>query len=130
MDQEKSSGNFWVGFLLGGFIGATIIVLMGTKEGKKVAEKLLEKGELLEEDLEEKIAKLQEKGEELLAEAEEVKEKAMEKIDEKKETLGELMVEKMDQALTNIENLQKKGVEVTQQVHHQYFKKDGRPLSS
>src|SRR3990167_7855535 len=96
----SGQGNFWLGFFIGGFIGVVIIVLLGSK------------------------------GEELLAEAQEVKEKAVEKIEEKKEVMGEVIVEKMDQVLTNIESAQAKGMELTQEVHHRYFKKDGKPLIS
>lgn len=128
--NERNNGNFWIGFLLGGFVGGLIIALMGTKEGKKLVEKFLTEGELWEEGLEEKLKGLKEKGEAFLENAQEVKEQVMEKVEKKKEVLGEVMVEKIDEALSNIENIQKKGVEITQDVHHNFLKKDGKPPTS
>lgn len=130
MQNNQNNGNFWFGFFIGGVVGAAVIALVGTKEGKKIAAQLLEKGEALEEDLEQKIKILETKGEELLSQAEEVRLKAMEKVEENKEIISEHLLNRMDEALTKIEDVQKQGVNITQDVHHRYFKKDGKVLSS
>lgn len=128
--KDSKAGNFWFGFFIGGLLGAFIIFVLGTKEGKKLAEKIKEKGELAEEDLEKKVARLQKKGEDLIEEAKGVKEKVISKIDEKKEAASDTLISKMDEAFTRIADLQKKGVELTEEVHQKYFKKNGKPLSS
>ncbi|OGG08079.1 hypothetical protein A3D05_00290 [Candidatus Gottesmanbacteria bacterium RIFCSPHIGHO2_02_FULL_40_24] len=130
--EEKSNkaGNFWLGFFLGGIVGAFVIFVLGTKEGKKLAEKIRENGEILEEDLEEKVAKLQKKGEDIVKQAKKVKEQVVKEIEEKKGATSDALVTKMDEAFTKIEDLQKKGTALTEEVHQRYFKKDGKPLNS
>lgn len=128
MTENKDSG-FWIGFFVGGFFGALLLVLLGTKEGKRLATRLLEHGEFLEEDLESKIRKLQEKGEELLSQAQNVKEEAIQKVENVKGEVTSDIAQKMDTALTRVEEIQQQGVGITQEVHR-FFKKDGKPLSS
>ena len=128
-DSQKS-GNFWLGFFVGGLAGAFIIFVLGTKKGKKLAEKLIEEVEEHEEGLEQKVSKLQKKGEAFFKEAESVKERISEEIDTKKQIVSDTLVSKMDEALTKIEDIQRKGVGLTEEVHHRYFKKDGKSLTS
>lgn len=131
MSQENNScGNFWLGFFLGGIIGAFLIFVFGTKEGKKMLEKILERAEDYEEELEEKVAKLQKHGEDLLEEARSVKDKVIKEIEEDKKDISTALITKMDQTLSKIEDIQKKGVELTKEVHHHYFKKNGKPIVS
>lgn len=47
-----------------------------------------------------------------------------------KKTVSDNLMTKMDETLTNIENIQKKGVALTEEVHRHYFKKNGKPLVS
>jgi len=130
MSEEHKPNFFWFGFFIGGLVGAFVIFLLGTKEGKKLAEKLQEKGELFEEDIEEKVLKLQKKGEDLVNEANKVKKRMIRSIEEKKEEASDTLVSKMDEAFTKITDLQKKGVEITEEVHQKYFKKNGKTLAS
>ena len=72
MNNEHKDNRFWFGFFIGGLIGAAIIVLLGTKEGKKIEEYLSrrpearvflldERGvELTSEDLAVKLDKINE----------------------------------------------------------------------
>ncbi|MBM3282752.1 hypothetical protein FJY90_00725 [Candidatus Gottesmanbacteria bacterium] len=129
-NESKGSLNFWFGFFLGGIVGAFVIFILGTKEGKKLVEKLVEKTELYEEELEQKVAKLQQHGENLLHEAQEVKNQVTQEVEKGRKTVSEALVSKMDKALTKIEDIQKKGVALTQEVHHHYFKRNGKPLVS
>jgi gas vesicle protein len=129
-EHDGKCGNFWLGFFLGGLLGAFVIYLLGTKEGKKTLEKIVDRAELYEEELEEKVAKLQQKGEDLLEEAEEIKEKVIQEVTSSKEKISDQLVSKMDAALTQIEDIQKKGVALTEEVHHHYFKKNGKKLIS
>jgi len=127
---KESGGNFWLGFFLGGLVGAFIIFVLGTKEGRKIAEKLVEQAEIYEEELEEKVAKLQKHGENLLEEAKAVKEKVAKEAAGGKKSISNKLVSKMDETLSKIEDIQKKGVELTREVHRNYFKKNGKPLVS
>lgn len=129
MNNEKK-GNFWPGFFLGGLLGALLIFLLGTKEGKKVAKKIIDQGELFEEEIEEKISKLQEKGEALLSEAQGVKERVFKEVVEGKKAVSQQLMGKVDKALSDLEDLQKKGAAVTQDLHHKYFRKNGKKLVS
>lgn len=92
---------------------------MGTKQGKKLADQLMEEAETYEEELEEKVTKLQKKGEELLEEARDVKEKIVKEVVGGKKEVTDHLVTKMDEALTKLE-----------EVHHHYFKKNGKKLAS
>ena len=129
-ENQGKNNHFWLGFVLGGLFGAFIIFILGTKEGKKLADQLTEKTELYEEDIEEKVAKLQKKGEELLQQAEAVKDRIVKEVETHQQKASDNLIAKMDKTLANIENIQKKGVELTQEVHHRYFKKNGKPLTS
>ena len=129
-NEKHGNGNFWIGFFLGGLVGAFIVYLLGTKEGKKVAERFLEQAELYEEELEEKVASIQKKGEELLSEVKTVREKVVRRVEEGKSAATETLVTKMDQALSKIEDIQKQGVALTEEVHHHYFRKNGKSLAS
>lgn len=129
MNNEKGNNHFWLGFMLGGIFGALIIFLLGTEKGKRLAKKIIEDSNLAGEDIEEKIDKLKTSGENIIREAEDVKEKVAKKVDSKKGVSNRL-ISKMDEALTKIENIQKKGAEATRSVRHRYFKKKGRPLVS
>lgn len=130
MNNEKGNNNFWVGFFLGGLVGAFIIFFMGTKQGKKLADQLIEDTEGYEEELEEKVAILQKKGEEFLKGAREVKNKVIKEVESGRKEVNERLVTRMDEALTIIEDIQKKGVELTEDVHHHYFKRNGKKLTS
>lgn len=129
-NNGQKNDSFWFGFFLGGLVGAFTIFVLGTKEGKKLVEKLLEKSEFYEEELEEKITKLERRGEELLQEAQEVKGQVTQSVESGKRSISDALVTKMDKALTKIEDIQKKGVALTEEVHHRHFKKNGKPLIS
>lgn len=128
-EQKNKRGNFLIGFFLGGLLGAFIIFILGTKEGKKILKQLSEKAEILEEELEEKVEKLKEKGEELLEEGERVKEKVVEEVKKRKKSASQVVISKMDKALSKIEGAQKKGIEITKNVHGRHFKKNGKKLA-
>lgn len=101
MSEDKYHGNFWFGFFIGGLVGGFIIFLLGTREGKKLLTKLEEKGELFEEDLERKATDTQAS-----------------------------VINKMDQTLSKIEDIQKQGAALTSEIRHKYFKKNGKTLAS
>jgi len=126
---KEQNGNFWFGFFFGGLIGAFIIFILGTREGKKLAKKLGDRVEDYEEDLEQKVAKLQRQGEDFLEQAKDVKARISEGLVDQKQEIAENIISKVDQTLTNIEEIQKKGVDLTEEIHNRYFKKNAKPLS-
>ena len=123
MNEERHDNRFWFGFFIGGLIGAAIIVLLGTKEGKKIEKMLEKKGKDALEDLEEKVEDLKEKGEELIQKGEVIKDQVVEQIIEKKEELTEVATEKLDKTLSHIESLQQQGLHNTQKLRRA-FKND------
>ena len=106
MNEERHDNRFWFGFFIGGLIGAAIIVLLGTKEGKKIEKLLEKKGKEALGDLEEKI--------------EDIKEQVVEEVKEKKEEITEVATEKLDETLSHIESLQQQGLHNTQKLRRAF----------
>lgn len=94
-NEEHHHGDFrfLLGFFIGGLIGAVVIFLLGTKEGKKTAKSLEEKGKDL-----------------------------LDSLGERKEELTESATEKLDDALAHIEKMQEQGRETTAQLRKNLFK--------
>lgn len=120
--SEKRDTKFWVGFFIGGLIGAVVLFLMGTKEGKKTKKLLTERGKDFLDDVEDKLGELEKKGKELAKEGEVIKDQVLENLEEKKEVLSEGATEKLDSALAHIEKLQEQGLETTATLRKKLFK--------
>jgi gas vesicle protein len=120
MNNEHKDNKFWFGFFIGGLIGAGIIVLLGTKEGKKIEKLLEKKGKEALGDLEEKVEDLKEKGEELIQKGEVIKDQVVEQIIEKKEELTEVATEKLEDTLSHIESIQQQGLQNTQKLRRAF----------
>lgn len=116
MSEENRSNRFWLGFFLGGLIGAVTLFFIGTKEGKKTQKFLKKKSEDVLEDLEGKIADYKEKGKELVSQSEELKEEVIEKIEEQKGKMTQEMSKQLDSALSHIEELQERGRKTTEDL--------------
>lgn len=124
MIDEKKAGTakFWGGVFLGGLMGAGLMFLLGTKEGKRTQRILKDKGEDLIDDLEEKLEELKDKGRDLMKEGEKIKEKMVEQLAEKKEELSDEVADRLDNALAGIEEVQEKGLETTTHLRKRLFK--------
>lgn len=120
MNNEQRDNKFWFGFFIGGLIGAAVIVLLGTKEGKRIEKLLEKKGREALDDLEEKAEDIKEKGEELVKKGEQLKEQVIEDIQIKKEELTEAASEKLDETLSHIEQLQQQGLQNTQKLRRAF----------
>ncbi len=120
MSEERHDNKFWFGFFIGGLIGAAIIVLLGTKEGKKIEQLLEKKGKEALDDLEEKVEDLKEKGEELIQKGEILKDQVIDQVIEKKEELTEIATEKFDETLSHIESIQQHGLQNTQKLRRAF----------
>lgn len=114
--------RFFMGFFIGGLIGAVTIFLLGTKEGKKTGRLLQEKGKDLIDDLHDQITELEKKGEALVKQGEEIKEEMVDRLMDKKEVLTESATERLDDALAHIEKLQEHGRENTAELRKRLFK--------
>jgi len=122
MNENNRDNKFMIGFFIGGLIGAGLMFLMGTKEGKKIEKMIEKKGKETLSDLEEKVDELKEKGEELIKKGEAIKEQVMEQIEEKKEDLTEEATKRLDSALANVEEIQEKGLTTTANLRKRLFK--------
>lgn len=125
MNKENNTHGdfrFFIGFFIGGLIGAAIIFLLGTKEGRKTGKLLEEKGRDFLDDLHDRIRELEKKGEALVAQGEELKEEVVEHITDKKEELTQTATSKLDDALAQIEKLQEHSLDTTAQLRKRLFK--------
>lgn len=119
-DRRGLDGKFMVGFLVGGLVGAGVIFLLGTKEGKKVAKDISNKGKKAVDDLHDKIEDLEISGKELLKKSEEIKEHVTEEIEEKKEVLTKEATERIDDTLAHIEAIQERGRQTTASLRKKF----------
>jgi gas vesicle protein len=71
MIEHKNSSNFWFGLMIGASLGAGSLYLLGTKNGRKQAKKILDAAEDWEMVLEDVLAEVDEK---TIGERENVKE--------------------------------------------------------
>ncbi|MFH0750113.1 MAG: YtxH domain-containing protein [Candidatus Gottesmanbacteria bacterium] len=122
MNDNNRDNKFMIGFFVGGLIGAGLMFLMGTKEGKKIEKLIEKKGKETLEDLEEKVDELKEKGEELIKKGEAIKDQVMEQIEDKKEDLTEEATKRLDSALANVVEIQEKGLTTTTNLRKRLFK--------
>lgn len=121
-DGHRPDGKFLLGFFIGGLVGAGVLFLLGTKEGKKVRKDVEEKGKELAKDLHEKIEDLEEQGKELVKKSEEIKEQVVEQLEEKKEVMTKETTERLDSALAHIEAIQEHGRQTTANIRKKLFK--------
>lgn len=116
-ENEHHHGDFrfFLGFFIGGLIGAVVIFLLGTKEGKKTGRLLEEKGKDILDDLQDKVGELEKK-------SKEIKEEVVDRLMDKKEELTQSASERLDDALAHIEKMQEQGRETTAQLRKNFFK--------
>lgn len=114
-EGKGGDSKFWVGFFIGGLLGAIILFFLGTKEGRKTGKMLEEKGQDFLEDFEERLKELEEKGKD-------IKDQVVEQMEDKKEQVSAEAVQKLDTALAHIEALQEHGRETTADLRKKLFK--------
>lgn len=129
-DNSHKSGNFWLGFFLGGLIGAFIIFVLGTKEGKKISQFLEDEEKDVRNKIDDKIHTLKTKGEQYLEEAGDLQKKVKQEVVADAKTVSQTIVDKLDDSLGQLQEVQKKGAELTAEVRNRFFKKNGKQLSS
>ena len=120
--RTRDESKFLLGLFLGGIIGALIIFFLGTKEGKKAGKVLEEKGKDALDDLHGAVNELKQKGKELVKQGESIKEKIVENIEHSKDELAETTTEKLESALSKIEELQEQSMVTTAEIRKRFFK--------
>lgn len=105
MERRHDSG-FWLGLFIGGIIGAILIVVMGTKEGKRVAKILKGKIEDYLKDIE--------------AGYEDKKEVVLEKVQQVGEKLETVVPH------NKVVEIQEKGRAIAEQIGQNLFTKQGK----
>ncbi len=121
-DSAHHDTKFWIGFFVGGLLGAVILFFMGTKEGKKTGKLIEQKSQDFLDDFEERLKDLEEKGKDLARRGEALKEEAIVQLEDKKEEVSQEAVQKLDSALAHIEALQEHGRETTADLRKKLFK--------
>lgn len=107
MSEEKPRDpRFWVGFFIGGLLGAIVLFFLGTKEGKKTGKLLEDKGEGILDELRDRLADVVKEGKQ--------------QIEEKKEVVVKSATESIDTALAHIEELQERGRQTTATLRKQF----------
>jgi len=121
-ERRQGDSKFWIGFFIGGLLGAITLFFLGTREGKKAGKALEERGRDFLDDLLDRIGELEEKGRELIREGDEIKENVIGEIEDKKEELTVAATEKIDSALAHIEALQEHGRQTTANLRKRLFR--------
>jgi gas vesicle protein len=124
MPENDRGNGFISGLFFGGLVGAALVFLFGTKEGRKIKDQLTEKGKELINDLPQVVEDLEKQGQEFAQKAEEVK-KALE---EKAKEFTPLAKEKIATSLSSIEEAQRRGRETAAKIRKRFFTKKGRKL--
>lgn len=114
--------QFWVGFFIGGLLGAFIIYVIGTKQGKKTSKVIEKKSRDLIDELQDKLEVLEARGKELAKQGDSVKKQVTKQLESAKGDLTKEATEKLDKTLAKVEKLQEDGVKETKQIRKRIFK--------
>lgn len=124
--EKKNKSGFWVGFLLGGLLGAGLIALMGTKEGRRTALKLRNR---INNYLGEAEEMIEEKGEAVRQKVHDLKNEALEKLEAVK---GKLVCQtdeklaRLKKETDKIEKIGEKERDIAGQIGRRLFLRQGR----
>ena len=105
-EEQPRDLRFWIGFFVGGFLGAIVLFFMGTKEGKKTGKLLEDKGQDVLDDIRNRLTNVVKEGKQ--------------QIEEKKEVVVKSATESIDTALAHIEELQERGRQTTATLRKQF----------
>lgn len=129
-ETHEQNSHFWFGFFIGGIVGSIVLFLLGTREGKKLLERIEEKLEFLEEDLEQKLEEAQGKGDRFLKKAKSIHRKISHDLNKNKKELANKITESVDQTQEFVGDLQKQVEIKAHHINHRFFKKNGKILSA
>ncbi|HUW21296.1 MAG TPA: YtxH domain-containing protein [Candidatus Bathyarchaeia archaeon] len=123
--NEKERGNgFFSSFILGALVGAVLVFLFGTDEGKKIKDQLAQKGKELVDDLPEMISDLEKQGQEFVENTGDVRRK----LEAKARELSPKVKKEVEKSLSNIEEAQGKGHTITAAFRKHFFTRRGKRL--
>ena len=118
MNNERHTPiGFWIGIVLGGLIGAATIILMSTKEGRKLAKEWWKKLEVILDEWEGQLKEVEQQ-------AKVKKEEVIEKLTEVKDQ----MVDTVHQQVHKVAGLPEPSKEESLADTPRFFKKNGEPL--
>ena len=81
-DEQQPSGGFFNGFVLGSLVGAALVFLHTTEEGKKIKQEITSRGKNALEDLPTIVKQLEKQGEEFARRTNKVKQELEKKARE------------------------------------------------
>lgn len=122
-NRLPKNNNFWLGFFLGGLVGGAVIFIFGTKEGKKILDKLEKKKDEVKN-------KIRHQSGEFVSEAENIEQKIIHGLNKGKERIEKDITGRIDRSLDNLIEVQQQGIQITKEAKNKFFKKNGRTLSS
>jgi gas vesicle protein len=112
MNEERTGGRFWLGFALGGAVGALLALIFTTDKGEEIREKIAQEGE---EWIDQAAEKLEEIIEDLEKQTHEIK-----------KDVGEKVSKKIENPLASMKALQ---AEITSSPRKRRFFKKGKKLA-
>lgn len=130
-ENEKASGGFVLGLILGAFLGAVVFFFLGTERGRKLKKELQKKGSLTFKDVAEILQELQEKKEvfkeKVEEKIEEIKERGAEEGKKAQKTVAEIekqIKQETDELPSHLQQIQEKG----RLIAHKFFRRNGKSL--
>jgi gas vesicle protein len=122
-EKDTHQSSFISGFVLGSFAGAAALFLLSSNKGRQIAKEILKEVEdaigqtdIVGEEVEEIV-------EETVRKAEKHTETIAKEVAATKEELSEGLVEKLDDTLSKIEEIQLQGIELTKGLQQKFFKR-------
>ena len=119
-EKDHKDIRFWVGFFIGGLLGAIVLFFLGTKEGKRTGKDLHDKGGDILDEISERLNAFVEESKELVKEGNEMKEEVVERLGDTKQKITESTTDSIESALAHIEALQERGRQTTASLRKKF----------
>lgn len=135
-NKEKNTSGFGLGFTLGAIAAAILLVVLGTKEGRKTARIIIKKiddylkgiQENLDLNPDEIMNKAHVLEDETRTKVIEIKDAVIDKVAQIKESASHILKEEKEklEKLQRINNVQTKGREIAEKIGKKFFSKQGK----
>lgn len=125
LDERVDQSHHSHGFALGVFVGAALVFLFGTEEGRRLKRQLTQRGRQLAEEMPSVVKKLQKEGEAFAHKAEKIKQDLEEKLD----TFTPRAKAEITHALEHIEKTQERGRQAASVAKKRFFTRRGRAIT-
>lgn len=123
--NKRRGTSFSSGFVLGGLVGAVLVFLYGTEEGRKIKTILARKGKKWADDFPELVEDLEKKGEDFAQKINRVKKE----FEEGAKDLSKIAKKEVESSLGHIEKTQERGRSLVKSIQKRFFTRKGRKLS-